>query len=123
MAFVGLFMLLFVGLWLLNWFAVTVVTGALGLRRRRWGTPGRGWTMVSRGAGGGVGRVLNLDDFRRRHVHRGGAGHGVGVAGDLRGWRLALWTGSHLAQAWALILAWRAADEAQALRFRSRSSD
>ena len=122
MAFVGLFMLLFVGLWLVNWFAVTVVTGALGLRRRRWGTPGGGWTMVSAAlAGVSVGFLILM-------TFLGGVlvGPGPGMEWVLLGifvLALALWTASHLAQAWALMLAWRAADEAQTLRFRTRSSD
>ena len=33
----------------LNWLAVLAATAALGLRRRRWGTPGGGWAVASAG--------------------------------------------------------------------------
>ena len=35
------------GAWVLNWLGVAVLTGALGLRRRRWGTPGGGRAMAA----------------------------------------------------------------------------
>jgi len=110
----GLIILVLVVLWVANLSAVAMLTGALGLRRRRWGTPGGGWAMVSAG-------LLTV------------AGLGV-VALYLGLWLLAgpgpgateivvigsfvtlgtLWAGSHLALAQAIWTAWKAADAAVA---------
>lgn len=113
MMFFGAFALVFVGLYVLNWFAVVFLTGAMGLRRRRWGTPGGGWALVSAALNGVV---------------------GVGVVGVMGGlsWigpgseelavlillgvavLLLAWVGSHAALGMALHRAWEAADAAEA---------
>ena len=96
-------------LFLLNWLVVSGVTVALGLRRRRWGTPGGGAAVAA--------GVLMLA------VPLGIAGlFGIGVAvqpsSDAAaaaliaavGLLLGLGVGSNLALAAAVIAAWRAAD-------------
>ena len=97
------------GLFLLNWLVVSGVTVALGLRRRRWGTPGGGaavaagvlMLVVPLGIAGlyGVGLAVQPDDdwAAAAFVAFVGLLLGAGVA-------------SHLALAAAVIAAWRAAD-------------
>ena len=98
------------GLWALNWLGVLLMSGALGLRRRRWGTPGGGWALAS----GAVALVAPIVI---------GATVGV-IAGFDLGPRdvpelllpaiLAVALGSlfasHACLVWAVRIAWRAAD-------------
>ncbi|MFH5805235.1 hypothetical protein [Alienimonas sp. DA493] len=116
MIFAGLFVVLLGGMWVLNWAAVVLLTGALGLRRRRWGTPGGGWALASAAlhALAAVGIVVWLG---LGTVVVGPAGDGaeallmVSVAA-----LLALLVAAHATLVPALWAAWRAADLATAGR-------
>ena len=108
-----LLVLVFLGLWVLNWLAVWGLIGALGLRRRRWGTPGGGWAMLSCGLtaavlAGLIGLLVVANVVGGREMEE--------VVAPL--WMialLALWVGSNAALAWAVTLAWRAADASRSL--------
>ena len=59
------------GAFVLNWLGVLAATAALGLRRRRWGTPGGGWAVASAGcalagavAAGAIVAVVEVLDAR-----------------------------------------------------------
>lgn len=113
MMFAGLIVLVVGGLWVLNLFGVILLTGALGLRRRRWGTPGGGWAMVSAGlhALAGVGIVVLTVPGLFLAGPPGEVAQALLVAAIVA--LLAVWVGSHFALARALHAAWQAADAAE----------
>ena len=97
------------GLFVLNWLVVSGLTAALGLRRRRWGTPGGGAAVAA-----GVLMLMVPVGLT--------AMYGVGIAvqpdGDWAaaafvafvGLMLGAGVASNLALAAAVVAAWRAAD-------------
>ena len=95
--------------WLLNWGGVTLLTGALGLRRVRWGTPGGRaavWASVLTGAAGVglVGGYFLLAAWLGPNPSD--VAIWLSVAGTVA--VLALWTAGNLAFAGALLAAWGA---------------
>ncbi|NNJ27201.1 hypothetical protein [Alienimonas chondri] len=107
--------LLFVGFMLLyglNWIGLVLFTGAMGLRRRRWGTPGGGWMLVSAALYGAVGLGLVMLIPLGVIAGPGNAAWVESVALASVVVLIAVWVGSNAALAKALFTAWRAADEA-----------
>ena len=98
------------GLWALNWLGVLLMSGALGLRRRRWGTPGGGWALASGAValaaplliGATVGMIAGFDLWPRDVP--------VLLLATILAVALGSLFASHACLVWAVRIAWRAAD-------------
>ncbi|WP_145358702.1 hypothetical protein [Alienimonas californiensis] len=104
------------GMWVLNWLAVVLLTGALGLRRRRWGTPGGGWALAS--AALHVVAAVGIVLWALAGTFLGGSlsGGGVILVTAIIVTLLATWVAAHVMLVRALWLAWSAVDLAVASR-------
>lgn len=111
-------------LYVLNWLGLTLFLGAMGLRRRRWGTPGGDWMLIAAGLYGLAGLSV---------VGTSALGSIVGGPGGDPDMMKALVTGTvylvcgaifgaFVSLSIALSTAWQAADEAAARRSDGRGS-